>query len=46
MDRLHKIYQLHGLLRGRRTVVTLAQIMQHLECSRATASRVIREMRG
>lgn len=45
MDRLHKIYQLHGLLRGRRTAVPLARIMEHLECSRATANRVIREMR-
>ena len=41
----HKIYQLHGLLRGRRTVASLALIMEHLECSRATAGRVIREMR-
>lgn len=45
MDRLHKIYQLHGLLRGRRTVAPLSLIMEHLECSRATAGRVIREMR-
>src|SRR3990167_2892129 len=41
----HKIYQLHGLLRGRRTVASLALIIEHLECSRATACRVIREMR-
>jgi predicted DNA-binding transcriptional regulator YafY len=41
----HKIYQLHGLLRGRRTVTSLALIMEHLECSRATAGRVIRKMR-
>lgn len=45
MDRLHKIYQLHVLLRGRYTVLPLGTIMQSLECSRATASRVIREMR-
>lgn len=45
MDRLQKIYRLHGLLRGRRTVVPLSLIMEHLDCSRATANRVIREMR-
>lgn len=44
MDHLHKIYQLHGLLRNRKTVVPLSRIMEHLECSRATAFRVIREM--
>lgn len=40
-----KIYQLHGLLRGHRTAVPLTLIMESLECSRATAGRVIREMR-
>ena len=40
-----KIYQLHGLLRGCRTAVPLTLIMESLECSRATAGRVIREMR-
>jgi predicted DNA-binding transcriptional regulator YafY len=45
MDHLHKIYRLHTLLRGRRTVASLELIMTHLECSRATANRIIREMR-
>lgn len=45
MDHLHKIYRLHALLQGRRTVATLERIMAHLECSRATANRIISEMR-
>lgn len=45
MDRLHKIYQLHGLLCGRRTAAPLTLIMEHLGCSRATAGRIIRNMR-
>lgn len=40
-----KVYQLHEILRGRRTAVPLTLIMESLECSRATAGRVIREMR-
>ena len=41
----HNILQLHQLLRGRRTALSLDSIMQQLECSRATAFRAIREMR-
>jgi predicted DNA-binding transcriptional regulator YafY len=45
MDKATRIYKLHRLLAGRLTGVTLERIMEELECSRATASRVIGEMR-
>lgn len=45
MDKLNKIYQLHHLLRDRRTPISRTSIMSHLECSRATVDRLIREMR-
>lgn len=45
MDKMQRIYKLHRLLSGRRTVVTLLQIQEELACSRATANRVIQEMR-
>lgn len=45
MDKATRIYKLHRLLANRRVGLTLERIMQELECSRATASRFIREMR-
>lgn len=45
MDKTTRTYKLHRLLHGRRTVVTLQKIMEELDCSRATANRVIKEMR-
>lgn len=45
MERLHKIYELHHLLSGRRTVVPISEIIRVLECSRATAFRAIAELR-
>lgn len=45
MDKATRIYKLHRLLANRRVGVTLERIMEELECSRATASRFIREMR-
>ena len=46
MDRFERIVRLHRLLAAnRRYGVTLAQIMERLECSRATARRVIAHMR-
>lgn len=45
MDKTTRTYKLHRLLHGRRTVVTLQQVMDELQCSRATANRVIKEMR-
>lgn len=45
MDKATRTYKLHRLLHGRRTVVTLQDVMDELACSRATANRVIKEMR-
>ncbi len=46
MERFHRYYKLHQLLRGRRLPVTRSDIERALECSRATAKRVIEEMRN
>ncbi|WP_374356764.1 helix-turn-helix transcriptional regulator [Chitinimonas sp.] len=45
MDKATRTYKLHRLLAGRRTGVPLSRIMEELECSRATANRIIQEMR-
>ncbi|MBI4230355.1 MAG: hypothetical protein HY608_05930 [Planctomycetes bacterium] len=45
MDKLERLYALHGLLDGRRGALPLAGIVERLECSPATAKRAIREMR-
>lgn len=46
MERFHRYYKLHQLLRSRRLPVARADIERALECSRATAKRVIEEMRN
>ena len=46
MDRFDRIYRLHGLLTNRRTPIPLTDIMDNLECSKATASRCIEELRN
>lgn len=45
MSRLRLIYKLHHLLTGSRHPVTLQTIREELECSRATANRVIEQLR-
>ena len=45
MDRFDRIYRLHGLISNRRTPIPLSEIMDNLECSKATASRCIEELR-
>lgn len=40
-----KIYQLHELLRGRRTALTMASMVEHLQCSERTVKRVMEFMR-
>jgi predicted DNA-binding transcriptional regulator YafY len=45
MDRFDRIYRLHGQLSNRHTPITLKQIMEHLECSKATANRMIETLR-
>ncbi len=46
MDRFHRYYRLDALLQARRLPVTRREIERALECSRATAKRVIDEMRN
>lgn len=43
MDKLERLYALHGLFDGRRRALPLAEIVERLECSPATAKRAIRE---
>ena len=45
MDRIEKIYQLHRLFRARRRPVPRKVIEEELECSRATAKRLIAYLR-
>jgi predicted DNA-binding transcriptional regulator YafY len=45
MDKLERLYSLHGVLQGRRTAISLTEIAARLECSPATAKRAIRELR-
>lgn len=40
-----KVYQLHELLRGRRTALPKSRMMEHLQCSERTVKRVIEFMR-
>jgi predicted DNA-binding transcriptional regulator YafY len=46
VDRFHRYYQLDSLLKARRHPVPRREIERALECSRATAKRVIDEMRN
>ena len=45
MDRFDRIYALHGLLRDARRPVALESLQDKLECSRATLTRTIEDMR-
>jgi predicted DNA-binding transcriptional regulator YafY len=45
MDKLHRITHLKRILSGRRTPITLRQLMQHMECSESTARRVLHSYR-
>ncbi len=45
MDRFDRIYRLHSLLSNHRYPVALKKIQENLECSRATADRVIETLR-
>jgi predicted DNA-binding transcriptional regulator YafY len=46
MDRLQRLYKLHSLLKGRRTPLPRIEIERALECSEATALRVVNELRN
>ena len=45
MDRLQRIYQLHQIIGSRRMPVALSVLQEKLECSRATVSRIIEDLR-
>ncbi|HEX5338860.1 MAG TPA: WYL domain-containing protein [Gallionella sp.] len=45
MDRLQRIYKLHRVVSAHRLPVPHHVLQEHLECSRATVTRVIEEMR-
>lgn len=45
MDRMQRIFKLHRILAGRRYPVPRARLETELECSRATLTRIIAEMR-
>ena len=45
MDRFNRIFRLHGILSCCRTTISLKQIMERLECSKATADRDIQNLR-
>jgi predicted DNA-binding transcriptional regulator YafY len=45
MDRMQRIFKLHQILAARRYPVPRAQIEAELECSRATLTRILDEMR-
>lgn len=45
MDKFDRIYQLHSLLEARKTPVPIRDIMSRLECSEATAFRIIKAMK-
>lgn len=45
MDRFNRIYRLHRLLKQHRHPLSHRRIQDHLECSRATVTRIIEELR-
>lgn len=45
MDKFDRIFQLHAILRARRTPVPLEDLMARLECSRATLYRAVNTLK-
>ncbi len=45
MDRFDRIFRIHSLLKNRCTPISLKQLMEQLECSKATADRDIKALR-
>ncbi|MFP3983712.1 MAG: helix-turn-helix transcriptional regulator [Desulfurivibrionaceae bacterium] len=45
MSKFDRIYELHDLLKARRTPVSLTDLTDRLECSEATVKRTIRKLR-
>lgn len=45
MDKFDRVYQLHSILAGRKTPISLNDLMDRLECSKATVFRLINTMK-
>jgi predicted DNA-binding transcriptional regulator YafY len=45
LDNFDRIYQLHNILRDRRTPISRAELARKLECSEPTIFRLIRVLR-
>lgn len=45
MDKFDRVYQLHSILSGRKTPISLNDLMDRLECSKATVFRLINTMK-
>lgn len=45
MDKFDRIYHLHHIFAGRRTPLTLADLMERLHCSKATVHRLLDSLR-
>ena len=45
MDKFDRIYQLHNILRERRTPISRADLTSRLECSESSLYRLIRVLR-
>jgi predicted DNA-binding transcriptional regulator YafY len=46
MDKFDRVFQLHNILRERRTPISRAELTRRLECSEPTVYRVIRVLKG
>ena len=45
MDKFDRIYQLHSVLRSRKTPIALSELTERLECSRPTVFRILAVLR-
>jgi proteasome accessory factor C len=45
MDKFDRIYRLHQIFSGRRTALTLSDLMERLDCSKATVHRLLDTLR-
>lgn len=45
MDKFDRIYELHGILANRKTVISAQDIAARMECTAATVKRIIRLLR-
>ena len=45
MDKFDRIYRLHHIFAGRRTPIALADLMERLDCSKATVYRLVDVLR-